>query len=133
MLDKIQFIGGIRKEQTRSLFTNETESRHHEKYLDDPKWMQSEFSPCCKCSRQGKYGEPCSFAHHLCKHFDEWKYFHKTEREKNRIDLKYAEKLLDDCWGHHQDGSDLLMNSSELFNRVFNQVIPLINKIEKRI
>jgi hypothetical protein len=115
----------------RSLFTA---SRKHEKYLDNPNWRQDEYYPCLKCSLKKDYtGEPCLFAHHSCKHFDEWKYFKKTEKEKCKIDLKYASKLLDDCWGHHQDGSDLMVNTSELFDIVFNKVIRLIDKTNERL
>lgn len=37
--------------------------------------------------------------------------------------LLFASIALDSCWGHHQDGSDLLVNEHVLFDIVFNTVI----------
>jgi hypothetical protein len=48
-------------------------------------------------------------------------YFIKIEDCKK--DLLFAITALDSCWGHHQDGSDLMVNESVLFDIVFNTVI----------
>jgi hypothetical protein len=50
-----------------------------------------------------------------------------------RKELLDAIHKLDNCWGHHQDGSDLMVSNSELFNIVFNDVMHNIRKPLKRI
>ena len=108
-----------------------------EKYQENINWVKDEDPPCFKCSEIDKLDisgyRNCSFRHSICEHFKKWKYFKKTKNEKNLVDLKYAIEILDDCWGHHQEGSDLMVNNSELFCRIFNQVIPLIKKSIERI
>jgi hypothetical protein len=79
------------------------------------------------------HNKECSEQHNGCRHFDEWKYSGKNEQEKCITDLKYAATILDKCWGHDNDGSELIVDSSELFNRVFNKVIRLIEKTNKKI
>tara|TARA_R110000824_G_scaffold8450_3_gene38474 strand:+ start:7700 stop:7981 length:282 start_codon:yes stop_codon:yes gene_type:complete len=32
--------------------------------------------------------------------------------------------LLDNCWGHHQDGSDLIVTENEMFDALYNKVMP---------
>jgi hypothetical protein len=40
---------------------------------------------------------------------------------------------LDQCWGHHQEGSDLLVNEHVLFDIVFNTAIRNMQKSVKKI
>lgn len=57
-----------------------------------------------------------------------------------RMGIYYADKRceiihdeMDGMWGHHQDGSDLLVNRSELFNVFQNKLLPSIKKCRELI
>jgi hypothetical protein len=53
------------------------------------------------------------------------------ELEKCKRDLLFAITALDSCWGHHQDGSDLIVSTSVLFDIAFNTVIKNIKSTLK--
>jgi hypothetical protein len=126
----------------RSCFT---ESGQFEKYLKDPQWKKRTWPPCVGCSlyrpwqwwrgEEAKFNNKCcNNKHRGCRHFDEWKYRGKSTFDKrSATDLKFAREALDGCWGHCEDGSDLVVSQSELFDRIFNQIIPLIEKVEKNL
>lgn len=50
-----------------------------------------------------------------------------------RDDLIKAANHLEKCWGHHGDGSDLLVNQHELFNIMYGKVNPLLRQTIKEI
>ena len=60
--------------------------------------------------------------------------------KKMRMSLYYVNTYmqeinneLDGMWFHHQDGSDLLVSKSELFDVIQNKIMGLISKGKKRV
>jgi len=47
-------------------------------------------------------------------------------KEEVKENLIRAIVKLDNCWCHHQEGSDLIVDKSKLFSIVFNEVKPLL-------
>jgi len=54
--------------------------------------------------------------------------FRRWRKNLIKVSLK-----LENCWGHHGDGSDLLVNEHELFNIVYNEIKPLLRKTIQEI
>jgi len=57
----------------------------------------------------------------------------KEDKEIIKEDIIRAITKLDNCWAHHLDGSDLLINNHQLFSIVFNGVLPLLRDALKRV
>lgn len=51
---------------------------------------------------------------------------------RNTISLDEVREEVCAMWGHHQDGSDLLVSQNELFDIHHNKIIPLIAKARER-
>jgi hypothetical protein len=57
----------------------------------------------------------------------------KEEFRKLRTDLIEAANFLERCWGHHGDGSDLMVDKSALFDIMYHKVFPLLRRTVRRI